>query len=257
MTTFPIFAPLKNSLLTVPGRLRETAAALRINAVEDLVTYDSQRSVHDKDGLLSRKAGLDAVSVSHKTAEGQKIPGLHSSYHSLNLTYDSNCEDSKYNQFYRDSSGALKAFVFKKDAKWIWREDLNESSEIMKFAESLDFLEATLVRIIYLTPPAAGGVHIDTHPRSMKEYYESGYASLTFNLKSAGASLYFSNGDSAFQIPNTLSAWHFDPSAPHCVGPVDQERIQLRVFGKLKNCQYADLLNLNEAVWRKGEIPNS
>jgi hypothetical protein len=253
MHKLPVFAPLKKSSLNLSAHevtaLVTRALQLQHLSTEDLITHQENISVHDDEKLtLTRHLGLESYSVNHQLKSGLAVPGDYGSFRSLNLTYLPDWPHSKEQQFYTDPEGVKRAYLFTDKKNWNWRADL----DLTCFKEVISdlFLERVdLVRLIYLLPPAVGGVHVDTSERSMQSYYEQDGISLTLNLLSGDGRLCFLRENSVYTVPEDLRAWHFNPSAPHSVGKVESTRIQLRIFGKLSSKSYLDRMDLTSAIW--------
>ena len=247
MSDFPSYAPLK----IVPSFSKEVlgvaASDLFPYSHEDLITFNGDSSIHDQHKLLTNFLNLDSYNVNRKLPDGSQIQGHYQSFRSLNLTYLPDYPDSRQNQFYYTPEKKLGAYLFIEDGAWQWRDDLN-IKPFITFVDSLGFTNIHLVRLVYLSPPAVGGVHIDTSPSSMQKYYVRGGVSMTFNLRSAGSSLHFIKNNKIYSIPPELSAWHFDPSVPHSVGFVNSQRIQLRIFGEMPKERYLENLDMESAV---------
>lgn len=249
----PVFAPLKKSSLSLPAHevtaLVARALELQHLSTEDLITHQQNISVHDNENLaLTRHLGLEGYAVNHKLKSGLAVTGDYGSFRSLNLTYLPDWPHSKEQQFYTDPEGVTRAYLFADKKNWSWRADL----ELTCFEEviaGLSLERVDLVRLIYLLPPAVGGVHVDTTERSMQSYYEQGGVSLTLNLLSGDGRLCFLRENSVYTVSEDLMAWHFNPSVPHSVGKVESARIQLRIFGKLSTKSYLDRMDLTSAIW--------
>lgn len=254
MVKLPIFAPLSKSCISdlrpwMTEELRLEALRLKNQSTEDLITYENNLSVHDNEELtLTRHLGLEAFTVNHRLPSGQAVEGQYGSFRSLNLTYLPEFPDSKFQQFYRDSQGQARAYLFVENSDWVWRSEL-KAPHLVNFVNRLGLKKVHLVRLIYLIPPAVGGVHIDTSPLSMEKYYSRDGASLTFNLQSGRGSLYFLRNGAVHQIPEELTGWHFNPSVPHSVGAVPEARVQLRIFGERPQTDYLGQLDLTSAIW--------
>ncbi len=247
ITHLPIFAPYKKQAEITPD-LPDCAANLQNFAVEDLITHDdSGISIHDHDGEFSKFLNLNSKSYQHKTKSGQEISANKASFKSLNLTYLPDLPNSLRQQFFTDSAGQKKSYLFLPTDNWHWRTDLM-IEPLKLFVTGLGLQKIHLVRLIYLNPPAVGGVHVDASADSMQKYYEIRHGvSLTFNLKSGDGRLFYRSGNQILQIDPSLDAWHFNPSVPHAVGEVYEQRVQLRVFGSLEPQAYLDRLDMTRA----------
>ena len=246
---FPIYAPYKHSII-IPKLIVEHALKLEKKAQTDLITHDERGlSIHDPDGLLTRVVGIQPQSYEYKTQLGNKIASSTGGFKSINLTYLPERPDSINMQFYKDENSQLRSFLFLPDDNWRWRPD--SEAEIFKtFVEQFNLEKIHLVRLIYLSPPAVGGVHIDASESAMKKYYNLRHGvSLTVNLLAGGGQLHFRVHDQVKNSDQGVDIWHFNPSVPHAVGNVTQKRIQLRIFGSLKNEHYLERLDLEKAIW--------
>lgn len=254
MAKLPVFAPLTKDFTSalepkLTAALRQEALELQEYSTEDLITYENNLSVHDSEKFtLTKHLRLEDYAVNHKLKSGQAIHGHYGSFRSLNLTYLPDFPDSKFKQFYIDEQQQTRAYLFVENPSWTWRKDLN-MPHLASFVAQLGLKKIHLIRLIYLIPPAVGGVHIDASPYSMEKYYSQNGVSLTFNLLSGHGSLYFLRKDGVHRIPEHLIAWHFNPSIAHSVGQVPQARVQLRIFGELEAVDYLSLLDLTSAIW--------
>ncbi len=248
MYGMPVFAPYKNGV-RISSELLNCAKALQTNSTEDLITHTGAGiSVHDGDGKFTKYLKLSSESYKHKIENGQVSAAGKASFRSLNLTYLSDYNESLHQQFFLDQNGNKKAFLFLPEDKWQWRSDL-PIEPFKQFVNNIGLDKIHLVRLIFLVPPAVGGIHIDASADSMKKYYaERNGVSLTFNLQSGDGRLFFRPKDDILQIDPALEAWHFNPSVPHAVGEVFNQRIQLRVFGSLDRNAYLERLDLENSV---------
>lgn len=244
----PVFAPYKVPV-KISGEVLSCATALQIHSTEDLITHNSAGlSVHDADGEFTRYLNLKSNDYKHKIENGQEVPDGKASFRSVNLTYLPQFSESLQQQFFVDRNGTKKAFLFWPEDNWHWRSDL-QVDPIKEFVNGLKLEHIHLVRLIFLNPPAVGGIHIDASPSSMQKYYDDrNGVSLTFNLQSGDGRLFFRPKDDVLQIDPSLEAWHFNPSVPHAVGEVLNPRVQLRVFGSLDRNTYLERLDLESSV---------
>lgn len=243
LQNLPIFAPYKPPI-EIGHDMQLAAESLQHKATEDLITHDEKGiSIHDRDGAFTKYLDLASKEYRQQKTSGEKIEAPAKSFCSLNLTYLPEYPNSLHQQFFLDATGAKKAHLFVPSDQWVWRSDV-PVAVFKKFVEELGLDQVHLVRLIYLSPPAVGGIHIDTSPSSMQKYYnERQGVSLTFNIKSGDGRLFYRPGQDILQIDPALKAWHFDPSVPHAVGEVHQPRIQLRVFGALERKKYIERLD--------------
>ena len=248
MDALPIYAPL-NKKFEYSNTLLKTSMELLHLTNQDPITYKNGLSIHDVDGgLLSNYLDIKNSNVDRQDSDGQQIKGTYEGFRSLNLTYLPEAPASLNSQFYTDENSQKRAYLFF-PGQWRWRSDIN-TAEFEKLATSIGLKNISLVRLIYLNPPAIGGVHIDTSPLSMTNYYDSeNGVSITLNLISGDGSLHFIKNKKIYNIPPEISAWHFNPSVPHSVGKVENLRVQLRVFGSMDRIKYLSLLDLSKAVY--------
>lgn len=248
----PVYAPLQKQF-SFPAELTAAAEALIPQTGPDPITHRNGRSVHDtEDGALTRYLQIKDLVVNHQDENGAPVRGSFDGFRSLNLTWVPEDADSKHRQFYHDHENRKRAYLFRPGSVWQWREDI-DTAHFRNFVNGLGLRRISLVRLIYLIPPAVGGVHIDTSPASMQNYYQTeDGVSLTFNLLPGDGALYFMTGGQIFSIPPQKNGWHFDPSVPHSVGRITRLRVQLRVFGSMAPADYRELLDLTEAVWHPG-----
>lgn len=107
----------------------------------------------------------------------------------------------------------------------------------------------SMIRIVYQIPPSIGIIHKDSGPKTNLEYYNQGGSTITLNVCSGGANLYFLDNDMKehFIDENRFCAWHFDDSKLHCTTEVSDIRIQIRIYGNHTN--YRSLMNLKESIY--------
>lgn len=111
----------------------------------------------------------------------------------------------------------------------------------------LEFI--SMIRIVNQLPPSIGLIHKDSGPKTNHQFFEDGGVSITLNVASGGANLYFinSNDEELTVDEANTKAWHFDDSFLHCTNEVTSPRLQIRVYGKHKN--YKSLMQMNSAIW--------
>jgi hypothetical protein len=186
-----------------------------------------------------------------KNGERELIKGQYNTFQMLNLTYLPEKEITKQQSW----EGSLE----KKDKRplwikyrqpWSWREDLN-IPYTKKIIESLPIEYVLTVRCILQEPPSIGVVHKDNGPITNKDFFDSGFCSLTLNIADGGANLWAQSykTEKKFKIDESkYKAWHFDDACLHCTSEVKSRRIQLRVFAKL-NKPYTEILDLKNAEY--------
>ena len=82
-------------------------------------------------------------------------------------------------------------------------------------------------------------------------FYENGFGSITLNICDGEANLWIQSykTQKKFMIDESKhKAWHFDDACLHCTTEVKSQRIQLRVFAKLKK-PYLEILNKQEILF--------
>ena len=133
---------------------------------------------------------------------------------------------------------------------WSWREDLN-LPYTKSIINSLPIEYLLTVRCILQNPPSIGVVHKDNGPITNADFYENGFGSITLNICDGGANLWIQSykTQKKFMIDESKhKAWHFDDACLHCTTEVKSQRIQLRVFAKLKK-PYLEILNKREILF--------
>jgi hypothetical protein len=107
------------------------------------------------------------------------------------------------------------------------------------------------VRCILQDPPSIGVVHKDNGPITNKDFFDTGFGSITLNIDDGGSNLWVQSykTNKRFKIDESkYKAWHFDDACIHCTTEVISRRIQLRVFAKLSK-PYIEILNKNNCVY--------
>jgi hypothetical protein len=165
------------------------------------------------------------------------IEGSYNTFRMLNLTHHPDESDSGHEAWKGHlADKTRRPFWIEYQMPWVWREDLH-LPYTRSVIESLPLAYLLTVRCITQSPPSIGVVHKDNGVKSNEEFFLNGFGSLTLNVQSGGAHLWFLNhrDHRKYKIDESrYKCWHFDDSHLHCTTEVTSPRIQLRVFGKLK-----------------------
>jgi hypothetical protein len=199
------------------------------------------KSVWDPEGKLFGDLKFAKQTEIHRyeLQEGEKVlvNGTMNTFNMLNLTMlpeiDISNQDSWEGSLEKNDRIPL---WIKYKTPWTWREDL-DISYTRQVIEALPIEYPLTIRCIIQAPPSIGVVHKDSGPKTNRKFFSEGYASITLNIADGGANLYFINykNGKRYQVDESKhKAWHFDDSCTHCTSEVQSERIQLRVFAKLK-----------------------
>lgn len=204
---------------------------------------DSGNSIWDPNGqffndkIFEKQKLIHHYKIDPKTNERVFIQGEMNTFQMLNLTYVKD-EDLSLNDAWKgdlkDKSRKPLWIIHKKP--WLWREDL-DLPYTRQILESLPFEYLLTVRCIIQKAPSIGVVHKDNSYQSNQAFYQEGFGSITLNVCSGDANLFYINhlNNRKYQIDeNRYQCWHFDDSHLHCTTEVKNLRIQIRVFGKLK-----------------------
>lgn len=248
----PIFAPIKDITFNHNKIKEEIDLLIRDNVVERTLPFKDGKSIYDSEGLLKIADDhiLNNTSRYYLDDEGNRkyAPGEFKTYHVFNLTYLEEEPDSLID-IYRHDDPKKIIFWHKYKKPFKWRDEL-KPTYIKSFIESLPFEYVQGVRLIYMSPPSVGQIHRDSHTFANKKYFSEGFASVSLNVRSGGGILNFLDTQGKqFQISDEHKIFHFDDSAAHGVTPIDTDRYQIRIWGKL-SCSYNDLLDLSEAIYR-------
>lgn len=131
---------------------------------------------------------------------------------------------------------------------WSYRSDV-QLPYLQEVVNSLNLKYFSMIRIVYQQPPSIGLIHKDSGSKMNLDYYNSNGISITLNVSSGGANLYFldKNNNECLIDEDNNYAWHFDDSVLHCTNEVLSDRIQIRIYGNYLN--YKKLMNLNKAIY--------
>jgi hypothetical protein len=179
------------------------------------------------------------------------IKGKYNTFQMLNLTYLPEKEKTKQEAWEGNLEKKDKRPLWIKYRQpWSWREDLN-IPYTRSVIESLPIEYPLTVRCILQDPPSIGVVHKDNGPITNKDFFDSGFGSISLNIDDGGSNLWVQSykTDKKFRIDESkYKAWHFDDACIHCTTEVKSRRIQLRVFAKLSK-PYNEILDLNNAEY--------
>lgn len=130
---------------------------------------------------------------------------------------------------------------------WSYRTDY-DLPYLRSVVEQFNLEFVSMIRIIYQNPPSIGLIHVDNVKSINEWYYNNQGVTITLNVSSGGANLYFLQDDKEITIDESnISCWHFDDSVLHCTDEVSSERIQIRIYGKHNN--YLNLMDLSHAIY--------
>lgn len=141
----------------------------------------------------------------------------------------------------------MKPLWIVKDHPWQYRTDV-DLPYLKSIVDQLSLEYVSAIRMVYQTPPSIGVIHRDSGPKLNAEYYKNGGVSITLNVASGGANLYFidNQGNERTIDESNISVWHFDDAKIHCTNEINSERMQLRIYGKHRS--YTDLMILDKRV---------
>lgn len=130
---------------------------------------------------------------------------------------------------------------------WTYRTDYN-LSYLKSIVDRLSLEYVSMIRIVYQQPPSIGVIHRDSGPVTNSEYYNNGGVTITLNVSSGGANLYFidSQGNEHTIDEANTPVWHFDDGKIHCTNEVTSDRIQIRIYGK--HTDYQTLMLLDQRI---------
>lgn len=227
---------------------------LNSNAFEKLkvATSDytsSGYSIWDPNGqffneeIFEKQKLIPHYKVDPITGQRSLIKGEMNTFQMLNLTHVKD-EDLSLNDAWKGEikDKSRKPLWILHQDPWLWRNDL-ELPYTQKIIQSLPFEYFLTVRCIIQKAPSIGVVHKDNSYQSNQDFYKAGFGSITLNICSGDANLFFINhlNNKKYQIDESrYQCWHFDDSHLHCTTEVKDLRIQIRVFGKL-NVNYDSL----------------
>lgn len=131
---------------------------------------------------------------------------------------------------------------------WTFRTDYS-LPYLQSVVEMLGLEYASMIRLVYQTPPSIGVIHRDSGPKTNSAYYNNGGVTITLNVSSGGGNLYFIDNDGNERTidEDNIPVWHFDDGRIHCTNEITSERMQIRIYGKHK--YYKDLMDLSQAIY--------
>jgi hypothetical protein len=244
MKDFPIYSPLSANFDYDADIIIHEIMPLLINEQERSLPFENGHSIYDQTGSLKIAPLTDLENTTkYKIIDGQRIPinGKFKTYHVFNLTYLPEEADS-YIDIYRHDDPEKKIFWHTYKKPFTWREEL-QGTETKRYLEQFPWEYIQGVRVIHMSPPSIGQIHRDSHPIANYKYFKDGFASITFNVAHGDGVLNYIDKDIQYSVDNNTKLFHFNDSALHGVTPITSERIQLRVWGKLK-VSYRDLLDV-------------
>lgn len=248
----PVYAPIKNYQFDTDLIKKEIDSLVKHNAVERTLPFKDGKSIYDSQGKLQVADDelLNNTSRYYLDEEMNRIyvAGDYKTYHVFNLTYLEEEPESDID-IYNSKDPKKIIFWHKYHKPFTWKKEL-EGTYIKQFIESLPFEYIQGVRLIYMKPPSIGQVHRDSHTFANKKYFEAGFASISLNVDHGEGILKFLDGhDQEHSVDNDIKIFHFDDSVSHGVTPIEKERYQIRIWGKL-SIPYTDILDSNRAVYR-------
>ena len=203
---------------------------------------DSGHSVWDPEGKFfsedqfKKHSSIPYYKTDSATGLKNLVPGQINTFNMLNLTYIDSEKTSLNDAWKGDlKDKSRKPLWILNQHPWRWRNDLDLpfTKEVIS---QLPFEYLLTVRCIVQVPPSIGVVHKDNSYASNQEFYKTVFGSITLNISSGGANLYFINHLNSQKHKvneDRYTCWHFDDSHLHCTDEVKTTRIQIRVFGKL------------------------
>ena len=244
LTQFPAFAPIDFSF--DQDKLRAEIMVSGIFADNQIAT-----SATKHDSIFSGADFSDHENIPYWDGDS---PQKNLTKHSVNTFFQVSATSYKdypdigeHWQDIGDGRGKLPLWIAY-HRPWQFRKDFNlPYLEHVVKSLGLDFV--SMVRIVNQHPPSIGLIHKDSGRNLNRSYFEDGGVSITLNVSTGGAKLFFLNSnDVEFTVAEEeLKAWHFDDSFLHCTDNVKSERIQIRVYGKHTN--YIGKMLMNSAIW--------
>lgn len=239
----PVWAPLYFQPFDSEAIRNEIIVANLLERSEQKTTlYVNGQSYHSK-GSFKDERFADLNKAPHYVLNGDKWDYVSSdigTFKTYHLTHVPDDPTTKTETWYR-CDGKKRPIWHKYKFPWEWQENL---PYIRSVVEALPFDYVQMVRLVVQTPPSIGIVHRDADYDHNQEYYKDGFATITMNICSGGANLYFVEDGVEKCIDETkYQYWHFDDSIPHCTTNCTSERIQIRIFGKMSS--YKRLLNIS------------
>lgn len=134
------------------------------------------------------------------------------------------------------------------DQPWQFRTDFS-LPYLQEIVVGLGLEYVSTIRILTQTPPSIGLVHKDSGPNTNLDYYSKGGVSITLNVASGGAHLYFLNSknEECFIDEAHHKAWHFNDGFLHCTDSTSSLRMQIRIYGRHRN--YLAEMDRVRAIW--------
>ena len=243
----PIFAPLKNQINFSQHQIAEELLANDIENQSVLATTTFEDGQSRWKGVMSFEDDKfsktkDVIHYKDNGNSKEIVKGM-DTFWMTNLTYHD--ERSRYESW--DYDRTIPLWV-EHQHPWKWREDMN-IPYTKAVIDMLPFEYVTTVRCIIQNAPSIGVIHADSGKKMNQQYYADGNGSITINVLSGGANLYVETDTGEKMIDETKwKLWHFDDSNPHCTTETTGKRIQLRVFGKLKE-DYKTFLDLEHSIY--------
>jgi hypothetical protein len=244
MKDFTIYSPLSKEFDYDANIIIKEIMPLLVNEQERTLPFENGRSIYDQSNSLKIASETDLENTTkYKIVDGNRVPvtGKFKTYHVYNLTYLPEEVDSQID-IYRHDDPEKKIFWHTYKKPFTWREEL-QGTETKRYIEQFPWEYIQGVRVIHMTPPSIGQIHRDSHPIANYKYFKDGFASITFNVAHGGGVLNYIDKDIQHCVDNSVKMFHFNDSALHGVTPITSERIQLRIWGKLK-VSYKDLLDV-------------
>jgi hypothetical protein len=244
----PIFAPL--TIEFDRDRLRDELVKSNIFAEGKIATTSTLESVNQSrwkhptqfnDPKFARHAETNYWTKQNDIEVLSS--GNTATFKQVNVTYPNNERDLDW--FGNGSSITNKKY---RTPVWIshhhaWNfKEYIEIPYLREIIASLELEFVSMVRIIYMSSDSIGIIHKDSAPSVNKSYFDSGGVSITLNVCSGGANLYFVDSEGKEHVvDDKYTIWHFDDSAVHCTDVTTSDRIQVRIYGKKLN--YASLMS--------------
>lgn len=208
------------------------------------------QSIWDKESTFTKEEKFSKFSLAphyvlNEFRQKKIVPGKIDTFKTINLTHLIDRPHSTTDGWEGElESNDRTPLWIKFRTPWIWRDDL-DLKITKEVVQSLPFEYFLAVRCILQKAPSIGIAHVDSSRSMNQQFFQDGFGSLTLNVSSGGANLNYLDpftGNIKVVDEQNFKCWHFDDSSLHCTDEVISERIQIRVFGKLKK-SYAELLN--------------
>lgn len=220
-------------------------------------TYTPQKkSMWDPEGhlfseeIFSKQSLIPHYQTAEQSQTRNLVQGQYNTFQMLNLTYFPESVNSRRDGWEGSmATNDRTPLWIKYLSPWQWRDDLD-----IPFTKSviqnlpMEYLLTT--RCIIQQAPSIGVVHKDSGVKMNQQFYSQGFGSITLNICSGGANLWFVNNSDGkkYQVNESQhKCWHFDDSNIHCTSEVADIRIQLRIFGKLSK-PYSECFNSHQVI---------